>query len=73
LQSLQVPLPALAASLVVRRRDDFGEVAGDVPSSWIMVEFPKQVHLQKDVAAVLGVRTKRFVEERGAYRRPKRC
>jgi hypothetical protein len=51
LQSLQVPLPALAASLVVRRRDDLGEVVGDVPSSWIIVELPKQVHLQKDVAA----------------------
>lgn len=51
MQSLQVPLPALAASRAVRR-DGLGEVLGDVPSSWIMVEFPKQVHLQKEVAAI---------------------
>jgi hypothetical protein len=28
-----------------------GEVEGEVPSSWIIVLFPRQVHLQKDVAA----------------------
>lgn len=49
-----MPLPALAASLLVRSRDDIGEVVGVVPSSWMMVELPKQVHLQKEVAAVLG-------------------
>jgi hypothetical protein len=67
----------LAASLVVRRSDDIGEVVGDVPSSWMMVELPKQVHLQKEVAAVFGgrsgVRIKWFIEVRGAYRLPKRC
>lgn len=59
---------------MVRRREDLG-VVGEVPSSWIIVEFPKQVHLQKDVAAMrVLVRIECDVElEWVAYKLRERC
>lgn len=50
-------------------------MVGEVPSSWIIVEFPKQVHLQKDVAAMrVLVRIECDVElEWVAYKLRERC
>ena len=48
LQSLHVP----RVFLVLSSGDGVcGDDVAEVPSSWIMVLLPKQVHLQKDVAA----------------------
>lgn len=49
LQSLQVPRVFLALS---SGEGVFGDDDGEVPSSWIMVLLLKQVHLQKEVAAI---------------------
>lgn len=52
LQSLHVPRVFLALSSADGVIGEAGEDDGEVPSSWIIVLLLKQVHLQKEVAAI---------------------
>jgi hypothetical protein len=56
LQSVQVPRCVLEVSAVVGFEESVvvDESLGEVPERAMMVLLPKQVHLQKDVAATVG-------------------